>query len=121
MIGFVLNIPYTILGLVASLLSIPISVRFYSKPYAFVIRVKKFWWTVGYMRGARAMAIGHVVLLGPMVGKNDLTHELIHVEQHQRMPLIQPLLYYLELFKNGYKDNKFEKEAYQRSGSVYKE
>jgi hypothetical protein len=46
------------------------------------------------MKNARASAIGHVVILGPNLEDKDLEHELIHVEQYERMPLIQPFLYY---------------------------
>lgn len=121
MIGFVLNLPYTFIGLLVGLISIPTSIRFSRDPYAFVLTIRKFWWTFGYMKGARAMAIGHTVLLSPLIEDKDLEHELVHVRQHERMPLIQPLLYYFELFKNGYKGNKYEVEAYEVAGNVYKE
>ncbi|MEK9157925.1 MAG: hypothetical protein AAB638_01940, partial [Patescibacteria group bacterium] len=88
MISFVLNLPHTLIGLILALISVPYSIKWNGKPQAFVISVKSFWWTVGYMKRARAMAIGHAVLLGPNLEDKDLEHELIHVEQHQRMPLI---------------------------------
>lgn len=88
MIGFILNLPYTIVGLMMSLISMPTKLELRDKPYAFVFHVKSFWWTVGYMKHARAVAIGHVVLLGPSLEHNDLEHELVHIEQHQRMPLV---------------------------------
>lgn len=72
------------------------------------------------MKRARAMAIGHVVLLGPKLEVKDLEHELVHVSQHQRVPIIQPILYAVELFKRGYRNNKYEIEAYQKAGNVYK-
>ena len=121
MIRFILNIPYTIVGLIIALVSMPTGIKFRKNPYAFILNVKKFWWMFGYMKNARAMAIGHVVMLGPNLENKDLEHELIHVEQHQRMPLIQPILYHFELMRKGYRNNKYEDEAYRRAGNVYKE
>ena len=73
------------------------------------------------MKGARAMAIGNTVLLGPTIEDHDLEHELVHVTQYQRMPLIYPILYHVELFRKGYRNNKYEDEAYRIAGNVYKE
>lgn len=121
MIGFILNIPYTFIGLIVGIVSIPTSIGFRKNPYAIVMSIKKFWWVFGYMKNARAMAIGHVVLLRPKIEDKDLEHELVHVRQHERMPLIQPILYYIELFKKGYRNNKYEDEAYRVAGNIYKE
>ena len=121
MIGFILNIPYTLIGLIVGLVSIPTSIEFRKNPYAIVMNIKKFWWVFGYMKNARAMAIGHVVLLSPTIEDKDLEHELVHVRQHERMPLIQPILYYIELFRKGYRNNKYEDEAYRVAGNIYKE
>ena len=119
--SFALNIIYTATGLLISLISMPQRVRLMSKPLAFVINVKSFWWVFGYMRNSRAMTIGHVVLGGPTVENKDLEHELIHVEQYCRIPLIFPFLYYSELIMNGYKNNKYEIEAYKKAGNTYRE
>lgn len=121
MVGFILNIPYTIIGLIVGIISIPISLSFRKNPYSIVINIKKFWWAFGYMKNARAIAIGHVVLLSPKIEDGDLEHELVHVRQHERMPLIQPILYYIELFRKGYRNNKYEDEAYRVAGNIYKE
>jgi len=120
MIAFILNIPYTIIGLMFAIISIPTGIKFRTNPYVFVLNVRRLWWTVGYMKNARAAAIGHVVILGPNLESNDLAHELIHVEQYQRMPLIQPILYFVELTRKGYRNSKYEKEAYRRAGNIYK-
>ena len=121
MIGFILNFPYTLIGVIISLVSIPTGTKFNKQPIALVIGVKKFWWAVGYLKNARAMAIGHVVLLSPKTEVNDLEHELVHVQQNQRMLLIQPFLYWIELIRKGYKNNKYEIEAYQLVGDKYYE
>lgn len=120
MIGFILNIPYTAIGLLLSFISLPITISLSKNPLAVIIRVKSFWWTFSYLKNIRATAIGNLVILGPNIESKDLEHELIHVEQYQRMPIIQPILYYVELLKNGYQNNKYEIEAYQKAGNKYK-
>lgn len=120
MLGFIFNIPYTLLGLALGLISWPLKIEFRKDHYAFIVSVKKFWWAVGYLNKARAMTIGHVILLGYLLENKDLEHELVHVEQNKRMPLIQPFLYYYELIRKGYKNNKYEVEAYSKAGNVYK-
>lgn len=60
------------------------------------------------------MALGNTIVLGPKIGKFDLEHEIVHVNQYLRYPLIFPILYYIELFKKGYKNNKYEKEAFEK-------
>jgi hypothetical protein len=99
---------------------VPRRIHLSSKPLAFVINVRSFWWAFGYLKNARAMAIGHAVLLGQKLEKNDLEHELIHVWQYQRAPLLHPVLYCIELIRKGYKNNKYEIEAYRKAGNLYK-
>jgi hypothetical protein len=65
------------------------------------------------------MTVGHTVLLGRQLLAHDLEHELVHVEQAIREPFIHPFLYILESFRYGYKDNKYEREAYRRAGNTY--
>ncbi|MES2315366.1 MAG: hypothetical protein V4486_01370 [Patescibacteria group bacterium] len=120
-ISFILNLPYTFLGLVLALVSIPdLKMDFRAKPIAIIVHVTIFWWAFGYMKGARAMAIGNVVILGQNIEKGDLKHELVHVEQFDRNPLVQPILYFIELGRKGYRNNKYEVEAYTRAGNIYK-
>jgi len=42
MFRFILDIPYTIVGLIVALVSIPTEIKFKTKPYAFVLEVKSF-------------------------------------------------------------------------------
>lgn len=121
MIPFILNFPYTLTGLVVTLISFPTSVKFHTDPLAIIFNVKKIWSAVGYMRGARAAAIGHIVLLSPSTEAKDLEHELVHVRQYQRLPLIFPILYHIEFIRNGYRNNKYEDEAYRLAENTYKE
>jgi hypothetical protein len=121
MLGFILNFPYTVMGLFFALLSMPQKLAFRKNPYAFIFQIRRFWWAAGYIKNARAMAIGHVVMLGSAAQSGDLEHELVHVVQCERAPVIWPLLYFIELLRKGYADNKYEKEAYQKAGNLYNE
>lgn len=121
MISLILNLPYSIIGILVSLISLPtLKIDFIASHLAVVMHVNKFWWAIGYMKGARAMAIGNVVILGPNLEKYDLEHELVHIEQYRRMPIIQPIFYLSELFRRGYRNNKYEVEAYSKAGNIYK-
>lgn len=121
-IAFVFNLPWTILGFVASLLSIPTSISIHQRPLAIVVRVRSFWWYhwLPGKKGTRAMTTGHLIQLGPLTQPLDLEHELIHVEQAIRRPLIHPILYVAESLRHDYRKNKYEQEAYKRSGNAYK-
>lgn len=119
LILLLLNLPFTVTGIFPLLLSVPYQFRLVTDPIAFVFNVKGFWWAFGYMRHARAMTIGHMILLGPKELENDFEHELIHVRQTEQYPFIFPFLYVYELMRNGYRMNRFEDEAYRLSNSVY--
>lgn len=120
-IALILNLPWTIIGLICGIISIPQRVKFSSKPEAIIFYIKSFWWYAWLpnAKGVRGMAIGNIVLLGPKELKGDLEHELIHVSQSMREPLIHPFLYEYENMKRGYRNNKYEKEAYEKAGNIY--
>ena len=69
--------------------------------------------------GLRAATTANIVLMSPKSVAGDLEHELIHVCQSMRAPLVYPFLYALESFKHGYRKNKYEVEAYERAGNRY--
>ncbi|MDB5254204.1 MAG: 2-phosphoglycerate kinase [Parcubacteria group bacterium] len=121
--SFILNLPWTIVGILASVVSFPKNITFHKKPFAFVLHIRSFWWYswLPSMRGVRAMAIGQVVLLGPYILPKDFEHELVHVEQAIQTPFIHPILYFIESRKKGYRRNKYEVEAYRRAENVYVE
>jgi uncharacterized protein YhfF len=121
LIAFILNIPWTLVGLICAIISIPYKISISTKPAAVVFNVKTFWWYAWLPKAkfVRGMAIGNIVLLGPRVLPKDLEHELVHVEQFERFPLIFLFLYELENIRHGYRNNKYEKEAYERAGNVY--
>lgn len=121
MLSFLLNLPYTLFGLLIAALLVPTRLRFNSEPLALVINVRND--TLGgiqAMRGWRGLTSGHTILLNPREEEKDLAHELIHVKQYSRLPLIFPFLYYIELLRKGYRDNRYEHEAYALSGNVYR-
>lgn len=121
LLACVLNLPWTLLGLVGAVLSGPTGFRTSNNPPAIIVRAKSLWWLdllPGY-KGVRAAAWGNLVVEGPKLLKNDDKHELIHVEQAMRRPLIHPILYAIESIRHGHKNNRYEREAYQRAGNTY--
>jgi hypothetical protein len=122
-LAFILNLPWTILGFFATLLSVPKKISFSKKPLAIIFHVRSFWWWQ-FLPGQkgmnpRAMVNGHCIQLGPNIEEADLAHEFIHVEQAIRQPFIHPILYELETRRHGYRNNKYEEEAYSKTGSRY--
>ena len=120
MVSFMLNFPYTLTLFVLGLTCRPKYIKLNRKPFAIILKVRNFWWKGFVMKYCRAMASGNTALLGPLEEGHDLEHELIHVRQHNKLPLIYPVFYYYETLRHGYRKNKFEDEAYRLSGSVYR-
>ena len=120
LVSLLLNLPWTLIGLLYVVTSIPTSLRVNRHPLALIFTVKSLWWRswVGGQQGVRAVTIGNVVLMGKTL-EHDLEHELIHVRQHMRAPFIHPLLYLYQSLRYGYRRNKYEQEAYGQSGSRY--
>lgn len=119
---FLLNLPWTVVGLVGALVSVPRGISAHHAPFAFVVEVRSFWrdtW-LPLGKGARAMALGNVVLLGPALEDKDLEHELVHVEQFEREPFIRMFLMWIDKTKHGNRYSKYEDEAYRRAGNVWK-
>ena len=121
LVTFILNIPWTLIGLGAAFISLPKKFSINKNPFALIIYVRSFWFLswMSFYKGVRGMALGNVVLLGRNSFPNDLEHELVHVRQSEKAPLVQPFLYFIETIKNGYKNNKYEVEAYSTTNSVY--
>lgn len=115
----ILDLPFTLIGLIPVILSRPYRFTFNKNPYAFIFKVRKLRGLITVSKKARAATIGHTILLGPRELKNDLEHEIIHVKQAERYPVIYQPLYLYETLKHGYRQNRFEDEAYRLSNSVY--
>jgi hypothetical protein len=120
LIATLLNLPWSLVGVILAIISWPRSITF-KKPGAIVVEVEGFWWQswLKGRKGVRAMSIGSVVILGRHLLNNDLAHELIHVEQSIREPFLHPLFYLYQSLRHGYLNNKYEVEAYQRAGNKY--
>lgn len=117
-----LNLPWTVIGFVGAILSMPYKVEFSKNPPALVFHVRSFWWYAWLpgQKGIRGMANGNIVQVGKNFENGDKEHELIHIEQFMRTPLVHPVLYFLELLKHGVSPrNKYEKEAYERANNNY--
>ena len=117
-ITLILNLPWTLLGIIIAAISFPRSIRTNNRPLALIIKVSSFWWYP--QKGVRGMAMGNIVLLGPNELNRDLEHELVHVEQFEREPLIHPLLGFIDKLKHGNRYSKNENEAYARARNVWK-
>lgn len=110
-----LNVPWSLAALIAGIVSLP--KRAFVRNDAVILEVKSLWW---YPKGGvRAMTLGNVVILGPNVEKNDLEHELVHVEQSMRVPFFHPLLSLVEQSRHRGLANKYECEAYERAHNQY--
>lgn len=122
-LAFVLNLPWNIVGLLLALCSLPHRVAFNKEPFAVIIHVRSFWWQawLSSHKGVRASSIGNIILLSDRIASKDLEHELIHVRQYEQRPFIQALLYIFETTRHGYKNNKYEIEAYEKAGNTYVE
>lgn len=116
-IKYFLNAPWTLIAIVLAVVSMPLSIFF--RRNALVIRINSFWWHPA--NGLRALALGNIVLLSTHIQSKDLDHELVHIAQHMREPLIHPFLSFIETIKHGSKNSKYENEAYIKAGNTFKE
>ena len=118
MITAVLNAPWSLLALCAAVISLPYKIQLHRRPFVVIVFVRSFWWKRA--RGVRAATAGSIMLLGPNLEPGGLEHELIHIEQYYREPFVHPFLYIIQSMKYGYRNNKYEAEAYGRAGNIYK-
>jgi len=123
LLAFILNLPWTCVGIILLLISVPKHIQLHMKPFALVATVGSFWWQTWQSshKGTRAVSIGNIVLLGENLLPYDKEHELVHVMQYERAPFIQAFLYIYQSLKYGYKNNKYEIEAYKLAGNRYVE
>lgn len=77
-----------------------------------LIFVKRLWVTEIFLkRRTYGLVLGNIIILSQYADEKTLIHEIKHMEQFRRMPLVFPLLYLYENYKYGYVNNKFEIEA----------
>jgi len=67
----------------------------------------------GMGRPAAAVTLGRTIVVHPdaRITRRLIQHELAHVRQWQRRPLVFPLLYVLSHLRHGYEANPYEVEA----------
>lgn len=112
-IKYLINLPWTLLGLCNLVFCLPYKVEL--RKDAIV-----FWaLSLGLLQlvapRGKGCAIGNVVVVRKNMSEKILLHELVHVEQHMRYPLIFWFLNVYEWVTHGYWNNKYEIEAYDRS------
>ena len=113
MVGLILNLPWTIIGFLGAILSVPTRVAFNKDPRAIIFIVRSFWWFP--VRGAKGITFGNCVLVLAHVGAKYTHHELVHVRQNMDKPLTGKFLYWYELIRKGYWNTSYEIEAYEES------
>lgn len=118
-IAAILNLPYSLAGILLSLVFVPNQISFNAKTFAIIIRVRRDHVFIPSLKGWRGMVLGNIAILNQRELTNDLEHELIHVEQNNTYPFIMFWLNVLELLRKGYANNRFELEAYRRAGNPY--
>lgn len=74
-------------------------------PRALILRWP-WWW-----RGFRGLTLGPLVLVADPDDPVLVCHELCHVRQFQRQPLSFAARYLWELYRVGYRRNRYEREA----------
>ena len=79
-----------------------------------------FWWVPGN-RNITGLTLWNRIYLKEGAASFELLfHELTHVEQFRRSPLLFPLRYIIHHFRYGYADNPAEVEARERSEALMK-
>jgi hypothetical protein len=121
MTSLILNLPYSVCGVFLAIFLLPKRVVFGTQPLHLAVYVTFCSFGIDFKKGWRGMTLGNVIILNQKELSNDLEHELVHVQQFSRFPLIFPFLYMHELWKNGYRENKYEDEAYKKAGNIYKQ
>lgn len=118
-----LNLPWSLIGIFTALLALPKKVEISKNPPAIIFYIHDFWWYkwIPRFKKVRGITNGNIIQVNNEADKLDIKHELIHVEQNMRYPLISGFVFGFEQIIHGFgpEKNRFEQEAYKRSGSRY--
>lgn len=115
-ITLAMNLPWSLVGLFYGLFALPRSIKTDKLTLVIVVKVRRLWVNEIFLgRRVRGFTLGNTVLLSNVADDNTYDHEIVHVRQFTKAPFVFPILYCLEFIKNGYQDNKYEKEARQSS------
>lgn len=111
---YILNAPYTAVGLLNLLFCVPYKLSFAKDALVFTCLTCGLAHVYGL--GVRGFATGNIAVVRRGQGQNIIDHELVHIEQYMRHPFIFGFLYLWES-RRGYWKNKFEAEAYDRTNT----
>ena len=109
LLKYFFNAPYTLMGLFNVLLCFPYKMQFAKNAVVFHCLTCGLV-HLGFPK-VRGFAIGNIVVVRKSQSTKIVAHELVHVEQYMKYPLIFGFMYLYELRK-GYWNNRFEIEAY---------
>lgn len=67
--------------------------------------------------GGQGMALAPFIFVDCEQSRQDtIAHELVHIRQQREMYIFPFFIeYFIELYENGYRQNKFEAEAYDET------
>ncbi|PIR96281.1 MAG: hypothetical protein COT92_01940 [Candidatus Doudnabacteria bacterium CG10_big_fil_rev_8_21_14_0_10_42_18] len=100
MLGLLLNAPWTLLGLAIAALSIPKRTLVKKDALALVIDVRRIWLVEPFHgKPVKGFTLGNCVLRSDFAIINTINHELIHVRQFTKFPLVFPFLYLFDSIK----------------------
>ncbi len=122
LVQFLINLPWTIFGLLNALISQPVEVEINLSRLTLIIWVKNIKFIPSEFF---ALTCGHVILI-KMKARNQQRrwgydaeklkqHEFVHVKQFDRFWGFFPLIYSIESLLHGYNENHFELEAKKKS------
>jgi len=110
---YLLNAPWTFLGIIHLLLCLPYKVEV--REHALIFYSITCGLIHLYKPKVRGFVVGNIVTIRRNVPHNILEHELVHIDQCMRYPFIFYFLYVYELLRKGYWKNRFEVEAYTKT------
>ncbi len=112
---YLLNLPWTLLGVVFAITAMPYGVTVKNQAIIF------YCLTCGvvylYAPKAKGFTLGNLVVIRKGMANDILEHELVNVEQYMRKPFVHYFLSLYETIRYGYWNNRYEVEAYNRTNT----
>lgn len=65
-----------------------------------------------WFRDFYGFTLGPLIFIKPGAHESIVVHEMVHVMQFYKQPFTFWIRYLVELYRKGYFENRFEKEAY---------
>lgn len=112
-LALILNLPWSIVGIIFTLVSLPIGINNFNFNFVtLLINVKRVWLIeIFYGKRIKGVTLGNIILLSNIADEATIKHELVHSKQYINNPFIFIILYFIELIKHGYQENIYEIEA----------